>query len=260
MLSEIVYKYRDWKNPYHQKILTNRELFFSSTDQFNDPFELYLPIKINKEELTEGNLRDKYEEDAKTRFPELSESERQEKISLYLQKNLLNNKEHLRWVCEKTRKDFNSEFGVFCFGQSDNNYLMWSHYSDAHKGFCVGIELNRINQEIKPNVFGPVQYSKEFPSFLLSPNVRNENFINLAFTKSIIWEYEQEIRLVKYGMVSKPIVISPECFKEVILGCRATSETKKEISEFLQKEMPHVSLFESYLDEDQYCLNKRRIN
>ena len=36
---EKIFKYRDWTNSFHQKILTENEVFMSSPKLFNDPFD-----------------------------------------------------------------------------------------------------------------------------------------------------------------------------------------------------------------------------
>jgi hypothetical protein len=36
----IIYKYRDWNNQFHQKILTEREVWFAHPHTLNDPFIL----------------------------------------------------------------------------------------------------------------------------------------------------------------------------------------------------------------------------
>lgn len=34
-----LYKYRDWSNDYHKKILTEREIYFTNVRAFNDPLD-----------------------------------------------------------------------------------------------------------------------------------------------------------------------------------------------------------------------------
>lgn len=41
----ILYKYRDWNNPYHKNILIKREIWFSHVDDLNDPNELRQSIE-----------------------------------------------------------------------------------------------------------------------------------------------------------------------------------------------------------------------
>lgn len=43
-LPEVVYKYRDWNNNFHKKIITNREVFFAAPTSFEDPLDCKLDI------------------------------------------------------------------------------------------------------------------------------------------------------------------------------------------------------------------------
>lgn len=40
-----LYKYRDWRNPFHKNILLKREIWFSHVDDLNDPHELRQSIE-----------------------------------------------------------------------------------------------------------------------------------------------------------------------------------------------------------------------
>jgi len=44
---EIVYKYRDWKNHFHKRLLLNNEIYLSSPKDFNDPFDCRITENYN---------------------------------------------------------------------------------------------------------------------------------------------------------------------------------------------------------------------
>lgn len=48
---------------------------------------------------------------------------------------------------------------VFCLAQENDNKLMWSHYANAHKGYCVEYEVQNDYW-----VF-PVEYTDSFPNY-----------------------------------------------------------------------------------------------
>lgn len=76
-----------------------------------------------------------------------------------------------------------------------NNLLMWAHYANGHKGFCV--EYDFSSEFRKPLIsFNQINYDKvELSKDSLS--------ITEAFaTKSKDWEYENEIRLISYDSES----------------------------------------------------------
>lgn len=43
-IPKTIYKYRDWKNDFHRKIILHQELFVPSPSTFNDPFDCKIPV------------------------------------------------------------------------------------------------------------------------------------------------------------------------------------------------------------------------
>ena len=82
---------------------------------------------------------------------------------------------------------------VFCFSETFQNPLMWGHYGNSHKGFCVGYDLNDILNipEYKDTLrFGKVSYSDNIP--LLSDEDIEKGAA--LYYKSSDWEQENESR------------------------------------------------------------------
>lgn len=70
-------------------------------------------------------------------------------------------------------------------GEIPNNMLMWSHYSDEHRGCCI--EFHFQNEEDE-NKVRPVNYVKE----IKSNDVNSvEEVLSRKFSD---WKYEQEVR------------------------------------------------------------------
>ena len=68
--------------------------------------------------------------------------------------------------------------------------MLWAHYSDKHKGICIGFEISD-----EANVARRVHYVSErqpFPRPLTLADVHVGE--TLLFTKYDKWQYEQEIR------------------------------------------------------------------
>lgn len=92
----------------------------------------------------------------------------------------------------------------FCYGKEDEvvkKSLMWSHYADEHKGFCVKYHLSsrfikqEENSDFTHTFLKKIQYTDK------SINVDKPTIdTNLAFaTKSSEWSYEKEVRLIDYN-------------------------------------------------------------
>lgn len=82
---------------------------------------------------------------------------------------------------------------LFCLSRCYKNILMWSHYAGSHKGIVVGLDVDALDLNNKgfavPAEKGVVSYSEELPSV-------DAEFTKRLLTKSIDWEYENEVRVV----------------------------------------------------------------
>lgn len=90
-------------------------------------------------------------------------------------------------------------------GEIPYNMLMWSHYSDEHRGCCV--EFHFQDEEDEERVH-PVKYVKE-----LKPNDVN-SVDGVLSRKFVDWKYEQEVRHLGFEELV-PIVID-----KIYLGMR----------------------------------------
>lgn len=77
------------------------------------------------------------------------------------------------------------------------NELLWAHYANSHKGFCIEYDLEKLDT-CTTNIIDyriDVVYQENKP--IISPDDSIEAKIKKAFsTKSLPWTYENEFRLV----------------------------------------------------------------
>jgi hypothetical protein len=109
-------------------------------------------------------------------------------------------------ITAKFRED-RKDWGVFCLCESYKNILMWSHYADKHKGFCVRFARNTDNRLGDLEYTRPVSYSCEYPCpDLWSAKGLERIYDELFFTKAKCWEYEREWRMLNdKGNVELPL-------------------------------------------------------
>lgn len=214
---KILYKYRDWCNEYHRKVLFDFEIFLASASKFNDPYEGNIPFEYDPTELTKENIFLKLYSIAKHNHPDWEESEIHFEAYNAQQKDLINDPDHLNMVRENVKSNIEAEFGIFSLTKDSNNFLMWSHYANSHKGFCVGFNSQILFDTIECAI-GPVTYSNKIPKFCLSEPI-DVFTVKLLGTKGTFWEYEQEYRIIKSGLANKPINIPAEGIEEIIFGC-----------------------------------------
>jgi hypothetical protein len=90
------------------------------------------------------------------------------------------------------RREFGLKNGLVCFSADWGNPVIWAHYSDKHRGICLGFEIPTDRARRVEYIKTP----KPFPSDFLRLPFEQQFAIaeGLAFTKYSNWEYEHEIR------------------------------------------------------------------
>ena len=81
-IPKTIYKYRNWGNKYHRRLITNMELYFPAPQELNDPFDCQR--NFDWEELMDPEKQRKYLEVAEKRLetnPFYSEEEKRDIIS-----------------------------------------------------------------------------------------------------------------------------------------------------------------------------------
>lgn len=135
------------------------------------------------------------------------------------------------------------------------NELLWAHYADSHKGFCIEYDLeklqggsNRRDFDIK-NVLS-VAYEYERPEVTEDDDdfsIQKKTF----GTKSNPWEHENEIRLVFKTDGVKPI--PNDAIKSIYFGLKIGYSERKMITESLKDK--NITLYQIGRVENLYKLD-----
>lgn len=112
--------------------------------------------------------------------------------------------EAIRRTLEMVFKKFKSTMRVCSFTTRQDNMLMWSHYANSHKGFCLEYdveemldfdELNKSN--LMPIIYSDCRFNVNY--FAIHADITKDFYkgsINLGtLVKSSAWAYEKEWRL-----------------------------------------------------------------
>lgn len=232
---KIIYKYRSWKNKFHKKILEDGEVYMSSPQYFNDPFDFGVVqnfLCLDSQEKIEkyvdiGLIKHKnfllergYNIDKEREF----QIKRLQNLEKYQEEYELLNSEAI-----------NKNYGVLSLSGRWDSILMWSHYAEFHQGFNIGYNESKMRNSGLFGKGGPVIYSDEYPH--LDPF--DEHTIESSFVqthyKSKEWEYEEEYRLTKLFYPKPPteidrtIKVPFEFVEEINLGMNISYEDKLEI-------------------------------
>lgn len=237
-LPKTLYKYGDWDKENDKRRLTHNELYFPSMLHFNDPFDRGVPWRYDletAEKLKEHSLRI-----AKQSFPTFSPKQHELKANEGLTNQLFANPAHRRNAIEEHAV----KHGVLSLSARPDSVLMWSHYCNSHKGFCLGFhgpELqqflrNRFNLTKRIPVWYPVEYVDEYPNLLPSEFVGDpELFFARPITlKSSDWGYEKEWRCILMEHCNVSDTYENYILKEVIVGAEACEKTVEEIRDAIR--------------------------
>lgn len=134
---------------------------------------------------------------------------------------------------------FKNNIGIYSLALSQADYpdneLMWAHYANSHKGFCIEYDIEKL-QDSENYTFDvnrmKIEYKNEPPIIGLDDIYNKDGFLIKMFgTKSKSWEYENEIRLI-YS-TSKRKEYNPFALKSIYFGLNMDEKHQMQIIEGL---------------------------
>ena len=249
----VLYKYRDSENSDHLKIIENLELFFSSPKKFNDPFDCKIPVKYqmfaDNPELAKAHVADFL-----NRNPDLFQGQNREEIINNVPNTHLVDRDWLIKHEQDTTNQLNDDIGVLCLSEEFDNILLWSHYGQCHRGFCLGIDFAKLVDSSDFATGGPVHYTNIYP--VLSPFEDGlTNIYTQIFYKSLVWAYEKEYRLLKMRFANKTTAIKPDVIKSIYLGLSIDPAMKRKIIEISESNLPTTQIFQMVKSPGKFSVN-----
>lgn len=129
--------------------------------------------------------------------------EKHSELVRFLKKTLSNvSQSNLENLCKQQQKDMT----VCSFSEINDSILMWGHYANNHKGFCIeyDFESEILYGDVRGRSLFPVIYSEDIfdaSKYLCEAITNKQGFSNLfgilaAIHKAPEWSYEKEWRLV----------------------------------------------------------------
>lgn len=245
MEESIGFKYRPINKRLIESLITG-EVYFSSPEQLNDPFDCQIDIKkslntaINK---VQGN---------------------QKKALLSIQQKLDN-------IFSEVEKDIKT-FGVWSCSLELENSLMWSHYGDEHRGICLAYKLpDQFVDHTLGEVIGihPVEYKKDPITnwFIDNSKINGEpppldDFITSLIVKLLIskdgcWKLEKEGRVISKTQGLKEI--GKPALQQVCFGLRTSESDRKLIRNILDKHGYKATICEMVRSKNDFGLEVKEI-
>ncbi|MDQ1882921.1 DUF2971 domain-containing protein [Aeromonas salmonicida] len=240
-----IYKFFPY-NPHDLDAIANNYLWFSNYKDFNDPFEdVFIENVLNVD-------TDIYSETKAIAFYKMLHKKQllQYKIEEALLQLKLTNKLETHYIntISSTLTAAKSELSnlvknsrITCFAKDNlekkefalKNRLMWSHYANGLRGFCIEYDtlalIEGISKEIGRKVgYSTIQYGKlkkygaEELLFNTLKNIQEDNnslgIGTLTILKSSEWEYEREFRI--FVQEQSLVPIPTEAIKSITIGSK----------------------------------------
>lgn len=240
---EHFYKYRsaaDGSLEFLIKQIQDDEVFFSAPAKFNDPFDCNPIFDLS---APKDQIKKKCEDALKKHAPHMSRSDRRFESRQAI-KSITSNPERARKTEEYYFDSIRNKIGVYCLSKNPSSVLMWSHYADNHKGVCL--EYDGLNHFFV-DAF-EVKYTQTRPTvFAFKDGNEQEQLDGALLTKSELWFYEEEWRMIYYRRGPGIYTIPHDALKRIIFGAAASKDTVDNITDVAMKrkvppEISHATL------------------
>lgn len=225
-LPPILYKYRDWSNKFHRRLITKQELYFAKPSEFNDPFDGNIPVRwdlMTYEDCFEQNLK----------LLNAVRKDKDQRLVREFAKKITDEK--TLWHPDRLVKErpkqldkWNSIIGLLSLSSVPNNILMWSHYALNHTGFAVGFDTSLLATNYDFDYIEPINYQSTYPMISGLDDMTTQ-FYRKFFYKSDLWSYEKEWRISKNHIKNRIIKLTPNTISQIIIGCCMDSKGINEI-------------------------------
>ncbi|WFC15401.1 DUF2971 domain-containing protein [Aeromonas salmonicida] len=271
-----LYKFRS-VDTYSLSALANSQLWFSDIGSFNDPFEgtfvFEESISDTSYKLWESIVKWKGNE-------EIDPAERDRKLKkLNLEHFDISNPSFLSKLAK-------SEFDIVLkliqlskvISLSESNgevdpiteNLMWSHYADGLRGFCLIFNSDELKIDIHKTsnrVIRPVKVSYQntpnvidINAFIQSPamlGVSELNYIDYVVgtisSKSESWRYENEFRILSMSE-SNLHSYSATSLREIVIGDKMPKDQQKLVTSIAKSVNPDMTIKRAKLKKNSYLI------
>lgn len=267
-----LYKY---VHPDRIDILENLHIRFTQPSRFNDPFEMCPAMSDLKVDVFEKagqrvdqNLFLKY----KLRGGPLNLEEfKRVQTPLTRQvvrKQLENPQQTKERLIEKNIEKWDKLIGILSLSATENNILMWAHYTDGHRGMLIEFDAGHDFFNPPPSIpktdFG-VPIEVDYPKSKMRPKLK-ENLdptteVQMLHTKSIDWEYEQEWRVfqqlekcnlkqIKSNETVHLFKLPPKAIRRVVIGRRMDVASRLRIKKAISSnsEIRHIQVLKRFVN------------
>ena len=226
-----LYHWQRFNRDHVTTLLRDNVIWFSNPMSFNDPWDCkpYFNSDFVNDPVEVEKHVQSYAAMTRRRLKDITEE-----VIAQRQEAFRNNPKFLAECVEKISEGMGPEianrYRVYCLGPDVNNLLMWAHYAESHKGICL--EFSTENEMMCAAQI--VEYREEFPVLALYSENEDDHLVPLL-TKSNVWTYESEYRLVAQERSNSTphdtliadnnyVRLPKGALKSIIVGCQGPVE------------------------------------
>lgn len=246
------------------KILVENSSFrFSQAAVLNDPYELNPSLEVFSESIRNHVKNSKTSLD---NTASMSPKDKEASLNRIVQPSL----DEVKTLTQNNL--------VLSLTKKEDNFLMWSHYADSHRGIVIGFDFDNpfFHQVSHPQITSSrdVIYTNRRPEFFDFDNFWNwsaspDAYRDMLLTKSLNWQNEDEVRMIASPLAGKCVgkdengfdiyVFSfpKECLRKILFGSSIKASERDEVMKIATKIYPHVEFFEAVVKAAGFDLEIR---
>jgi hypothetical protein len=251
-LPPIIYKYRDWTNNKHKRIISEREIYFANPYDCDEQYECNLPTdydSVGKEDLYQ------YFVQTAPDYGYIAEKDKHEIAKKMITESPFNSIEHRIRSEKLMRTELNERLSVFCTSEHKDSLHLWNVFGANQTGFCVGI--NTLKMFNKSESFAacakvdyyPIGTPPMIKPFSLTEKEKLEKMLRIIYSLPDIYSNEDEFRFSKINIIKREVILPEECFEEIILGEKMDSKHEKEIINLIKINLPKCRIYKCKYDK-----------
>ena len=247
-------------------LFVNSHFYMVSPLWFNDPFDCKAFLTL------EGCHETYWKERIQQYFLAMAKKIRGVKGKRIIQQKMFNGydddkKAYEEWLessSENMHRNLLPLTGILSFSESPRNILMWSHYSDSHKGLCVQIDTATIKMDER-KLLHKVEYCDGYPTMkeyiCKSKEGDPLNATRMFLSrKSKAWEYEREWRLIVTSkdmrtVINEPFEFHQNSLSSVILGCDISDQNKKTLENWVSERGCPLKIYHAVRSKSRYAID-----
>jgi Protein of unknown function (DUF2971) len=159
-------------------------------------------------------------------------------------------KEYRYEEIERMTQELVDYLGILSLSTKRDSILMWSHYANGHKGFCL-----EFDAEKEPfRAARAVRYLRDRRSYRPFATSDKENAENLVLAKYQDWDYEAEWRIV-IPKGRETYSFAPEALTGVIFGYLTSDGDKAKVKDWINRGRCHPVIYQARRSTSEFGLD-----